>query len=142
MLLQFFKISTLCPAQINLVIVIYSNFIHFTVFVRIPTFNTDLFFSLGERCEIDIESKKYTQCPKNICRHPSRCAPLIQGGIRCEICPSREGGCTECQMLEHQTKFCELRTRSFPNGSFLLFPSLKHRHRFQIRLRYFRLFDE
>lgn len=96
----------------------------------------------GDHCEIDLQSRKYTSCPKDVCKSPSRCSPLIRGGVRCEICSSYASGgsgCKDCASLEHRTKFCQLRTRSFPNGSFLLFPSLKRRHRFTIRLRFLAL---
>ncbi len=39
-----------------------------------------------------------------------------------------------CRDMEYHTEYCALTTRSFPRGSFLMFPSLKRRHRFDIRL--------
>ncbi len=94
----------------------------------------------GGQCEIDMRTKKYDSCMEleDVCQSESRCAPLIRGGFRCEKCPQdnnvEQEFCIDCVDLDYHTKFCELTTRSFPKGSFLMFPSLKRRHRFTISL--------
>ena len=87
-----------------------------------------------------MRQKKYDRCPADVCKSGSRCSPLIRGGFRCEQCPANTAGvsgeryCVDCKDIDYHTEFCELTTRSFPKGSFLMFPSLKRRHRFDIRL--------
>lgn len=64
-------------------------------------------------------------CPQDFCKLPSVCVPLIKGGFRCSGCPDSD----------NFDEFCRLRTRSFKNGSYLTFPSLKKRNGFTIHLR-------
>ncbi|KAJ4450280.1 hypothetical protein ANN_01700 [Periplaneta americana] len=80
----------------------------------------------GRNCEIDMH---LDTCQPGICRSHSTCSPLVRGGFLCENC-SPSGG------LEHYTKLCELRSRSFSKASFLTFPSLRQRHRLHVKLRF------
>jgi len=114
----------------------------------------------GSHCETDLRHN----CSVEVCRGGSVCVPLIRGGFRCERCDSEGNGvstdisgwrigstvaglssndasapyrrCVECSSLTAtRNEFCELRSRSFDRGSFLMFAPLKQRHRFNIRLR-------
>ncbi|XP_059482643.1 protocadherin-like wing polarity protein stan isoform X3 [Neocloeon triangulifer] len=77
----------------------------------------------GKNCEIDMN---YDTCQPGICRSSSTCAPLIKGGFLCEHCtPGIEFN-----------RLCELKTRSFPKGSFLTFPALRQRHRLNLKLKF------
>nr|CAD7570225.1 unnamed protein product [Timema californicum] len=80
----------------------------------------------GVNCELDLH---LDTCQPGICRSNSLCSPLIKGGFVCENC-SPTGG------VEHYTKLCELRSRSFSKESFLTFPALRQRHRVHIKLRF------
>ncbi|KAH3819069.1 cadherin EGF LAG seven-pass G-type receptor 1-like isoform X2 [Dreissena polymorpha] len=81
----------------------------------------------GKHCEIDTTAKyENTACPSDACPAPSHCVPLIEGGYRCEGCPNSN----------HANQFCQLNTRSFQRGSFLTYPTMKSRNRFQIKLRF------
>lgn len=55
-----------------------------------------------------------------------------------DFCESGGHSCRQTKILPHPsyTKTCELRSRSFAKGSFLTFPSLRQRHRFNIHLRF------
>ena len=94
----------------------------------------------GEHCEIERRTQKYSVCPPGVCKGThTRCTPLIRGGFRCELCADGDLGgdtCRDCAALDHHTPFCELTTRSFPRGSFLMYPSLRRRHRFNIRIKW------
>jgi len=93
----------------------------------------------GAHCEVDLSHN----CSRDTCVGGSRCVPLIRGGFRCELCRGTISGrhaapssCAECDSIDHRSPFCELRSRGFPHrGSFLMFPPLKQRHRFNIKLR-------
>ncbi|CAH2075509.1 unnamed protein product, partial [Iphiclides podalirius] len=61
------------------------------------------------------------------CRSGSQCVARKEGGILCQ-------GCTID--AEYTTAMCELRARSFPASSFLTFPGLKRRHRFNLKLKF------
>ena len=97
----------------------------------------------GEQCDISTTERLDT-CPAHLCKAPSVCTPLISGGFRCEVCDvehqttSHDGEerrvCEECAHRPHHNSYCELRTRSFEHGNFLLFPALRARHRFVISL--------
>ncbi|XP_074645849.1 cadherin EGF LAG seven-pass G-type receptor 2-like [Tubulanus polymorphus] len=80
----------------------------------------------GMFCEIDMSTKKYERnaCPINICRKPSKCIPLVKGGFHCDNCPKKA----------FRDEFCQLTTRGFMESSFLMYTSLKRRHRFHIHL--------
>ncbi|XP_013421944.1 cadherin EGF LAG seven-pass G-type receptor 2-like isoform X1 [Lingula anatina] len=82
----------------------------------------------GRSCETDMKYTKYPSgCPaevSHVCKPPSNCQTLIKGGFRCDGCPQEE----------YHNAFCEMTTRSFAKGSFLMFPSMKRRHRFKIQL--------
>ncbi|ESO95836.1 hypothetical protein LOTGIDRAFT_231995 [Lottia gigantea] len=81
----------------------------------------------GVNCEISMTSKYDAEtCPDDLCRLPSYCVPLIDGGFQCKGCPD----------TEDYDQFCRLRTRSFSSRSFLSFPSLRKRHRFKIEMRF------
>ncbi|ELT95736.1 hypothetical protein CAPTEDRAFT_182594 [Capitella teleta] len=89
----------------------------------------------GVHCEVPLDGGRLDVCPEDACASPSQCALLIRGGFRCERCPSDiNAPCQPCTEIEHHTPFCELTTRSFPRNSFLMFASLKRRHRFSIRM--------
>lgn len=105
-----------------------------------------VFCFAGTQCEVDMETKRYEVCPLHVCKGTSECTPLIRGGFRCELCPTGgvSGGseqsidrerCVNCADMEENTKYCELKTRSFTKGTFLTYPSLKRRHRFTIKMR-------
>ena len=84
------------------------------------------FLFSGKNCEVNLSKKyQFDTCPTDLCRPPSICQPLIDGGFRCEGCPNQD----------HYNQFCQLTTRSFPKGSFLIFPSIKTRHRFTLQLK-------
>ena len=93
----------------------------------------------GDHCEIEQRTMKYSVCPPGVCKGAhTRCTPLIRGGFRCELCTDGDlsgDTCRDCASLDHHTPLCELMTRSFPRGSFLMYPSLRRRHRFNIRLK-------
>ncbi|XP_050681661.1 protocadherin-like wing polarity protein stan isoform X2 [Leptidea sinapis] len=63
----------------------------------------------------------------SICRSGSQCVARREGGILCQ-------GCTIDPA--YTTDMCELRARSFPATSFLTFPGLKKRHRFNLKLKF------
>ncbi|KAH7641931.1 protocadherin-like wing polarity protein stan isoform x3 [Dermatophagoides farinae] len=44
--------------------------------------------------------------------------------------------CTDCVQSEWSTPFCELRSRSFVTGSYLIFSALKQRYRLNLKLRF------
>lgn len=44
--------------------------------------------------------------------------------------------CMNCTNSEWSNEFCELKSRSFVNGSYLTFNTIKYRHRFQISLKF------
>ncbi|XP_074833686.1 cadherin EGF LAG seven-pass G-type receptor 2 isoform X2 [Carettochelys insculpta] len=74
----------------------------------------------GEHCEVNA---RLGRCTPGVCRNGGTCTNLLVGGFRCD-CPA--GG------YEHP--FCEMRTRSFPPGSFVTFRGLRQRFRFTITL--------
>ncbi|XP_064633793.1 cadherin EGF LAG seven-pass G-type receptor 2-like isoform X2 [Lineus longissimus] len=82
----------------------------------------------GEQCQYDMRNTNYVKdsCPENVCRPPSRCVPETGGGFSCVGCPRKD----------YHTEFCEVTTRGFTKGTFLMFPSLRRTHRFRIRLRF------
>ncbi|KAJ8866710.1 hypothetical protein PR048_032571 [Dryococelus australis] len=80
----------------------------------------------GMNCEIDLQMDT---CQPGICHSGSACSPLVKGGFVCEGCMLTGG-------VEHYTKLCELRSRSFSKESFLTFPALRQRHRLHIRMRF------
>ncbi|XP_025106932.1 cadherin EGF LAG seven-pass G-type receptor 2-like isoform X2 [Pomacea canaliculata] len=81
----------------------------------------------GPNCMVNLTSKfDAVSCPQDFCKLPSVCVPLIKGGFRCSGCPDSD----------NFDEFCRLRTRSFKNGSYLTFPSLKKRNGFTIHLRF------
>ena len=96
-------------------------------------------FGSGTYCEVDLNHN----CSRDTCAGGARCVPLIRGGFRCELCrqdvPGRHAApssCVECDSVDERSPFCELLSRRFTRqGSFLMFPPLKQRHRFQITLR-------
>jgi len=98
-----------------------------------------LLYIQGSHCETEVEKIKYITCPRDVCKPPSRCVALIRGGFRCELCLGSkldESECIDCAILSNNyNRFCELRVRSFTQGSFLMFPPLKQRHSFNIKLR-------
>ncbi|OWR45133.1 cadherin [Danaus plexippus plexippus] len=63
----------------------------------------------------------------SICRSGSQCVARKEGGILCQ-------GCTID--TAYTTAMCELKARSFPATSFLTFPGLKRRHRFNLRMKF------
>ncbi|XP_023244632.1 protocadherin-like wing polarity protein stan isoform X2 [Centruroides sculpturatus] len=76
----------------------------------------------GKNCEVNLWEDG---CRVGLCSGNSRCK-ISEGGIVCQNCTHHSWS----------TKFCELRARSFPRGSFLTFPSLRQRHRIHIKLRF------
>ncbi|KAL4226126.1 Cadherin EGF LAG seven-pass G-type receptor 2 [Mactra antiquata] len=81
----------------------------------------------GEKCEIDLKRHYETSaCPPDVCQPPSQCVPLIEGGFRCDHCPN----------TDDYNQFCQLTARSFPRGSFLMYPTLKTRYRFKIQFQF------
>ena len=93
----------------------------------------------GAHCEVDLSHN----CSHDTCVGGARCVPLIRGGFRCELCRRGVAGrhaapssCVECDSVDERSPFCELLSRGFTRrGSFLMFPPLKQRHRFHIKLR-------
>ncbi|CAH1784160.1 unnamed protein product [Owenia fusiformis] len=79
----------------------------------------------GDNCQVDTRHDKCNP-DENVCRAPSQCVPLISGGFRCDDCPDED----------YYNDFCDLTTRSFSKGSFLLYESMKQRHRFKIQLQF------
>jgi len=94
----------------------------------------------GTHCEVDLSHN----CSHDTCVGGARCVPLIRGGFRCELCRRGVPGghaapssCLECDSVDERSPFCELLSRAFTRrGSFLMFPPLKQRHRFHIKLRF------
>ncbi|XP_060555146.1 cadherin EGF LAG seven-pass G-type receptor 2-like isoform X2 [Ruditapes philippinarum] len=81
----------------------------------------------GSSCEIDLSSQyDGVTCPANACQPPSVCLPLINGGLRCDHCPDN---------IDYN-EFCQQTARSFPKGSFLMYPTIKSRYRFNIQLKF------
>ncbi|XP_041976162.1 protocadherin-like wing polarity protein stan isoform X2 [Aricia agestis] len=82
----------------------------------------------GENCETTLTK---ATCEMNgdgsICRGGSQCVARREGGILCQGCSIDAA---------YTTDTCELRARSFPAASFLTFPSLRRRHRFNIKLKF------
>ncbi|XP_053377924.1 cadherin EGF LAG seven-pass G-type receptor 1-like isoform X2 [Mercenaria mercenaria] len=81
----------------------------------------------GTSCEIDLAAQYDTvSCPTNACQPPSVCVPLINGGFRCDHCPDN---------IDYN-EYCQQTARSFPKGSFLMYPTIKSRYRFSIQLKF------
>lgn len=81
---------------------------------------------VGENCEIKLDMDS---CTSNVCKSGSTCTSHVKGGFVCEDCSPLAG-------VEHYTKLCELKSRSFAKNSFLTFSSLKQRNRLHIQLRF------
>ncbi|XP_050342751.1 protocadherin-like wing polarity protein stan [Nymphalis io] len=63
----------------------------------------------------------------SICRSGSQCVARREGGILCQGCSIDTA---------YTTAMCELKARSFPATSFLTFPGIKKRHRFNLKLKF------
>ena len=83
----------------------------------------------GKFCEIQEETRT-CKSHGDWCSGESTCAPSTHSGIMCQNCP----------LNAHYNERCELRARTFSQGSFLTFPGLRNRYRLDIQLRYIFLF--
>lgn len=80
---------------------------------------------MGQNCEISMEKNS---CQANLCMGGSQCITKVQGGFFCDSCPVRP--------LENVTPMCQLKARSFGPTTFLTFPSLKQRHRLDLKMKF------
>ena len=79
------------------------------------------FFSQGPNCEFDFSEGR---CTDNLCKNGGSCRNFLLGGFECV-----------CSGPEFDGQLCEIRTRNFPESSFLMFRSLNRQIRFQMSLR-------
>jgi len=69
-------------------------------------------------------------CPNEVCTgEGAYCVDLIRGGFACHQ------GAVRCVETDTRTDTCTTRTVSFVSGSYLMFPALQSRIRFNIQLR-------
>ncbi|KAF6018704.1 CELSR1 [Bugula neritina] len=85
----------------------------------------------GERCEYNTMIAVYnaSYCPNEVCTgEGAYCVDLIRGGFACHQ------GAVRCVETDTRTDTCTTRTVSFVSGSYLMFPALQSRIRFNIQL--------
>ncbi|XP_071784509.1 cadherin EGF LAG seven-pass G-type receptor 2-like isoform X3 [Asterias amurensis] len=74
----------------------------------------------GPNCEFDFSEGR---CTDNLCKNGGSCRNFLLGGFECV-----------CTGPEFDGQLCEIRTRNFPESSFLMFRSLNRQIRFQMSL--------
>ncbi|XP_044577360.1 protocadherin-like wing polarity protein stan isoform X2 [Cotesia glomerata] len=89
----------------------------------------------GDNCQLSLNQSNICAASHttdnnnyNVCKNNAKCIDKLDGGFTCESCPIIP--------LNTVTQFCELRARSFGPSTFLTFPSLKQRHRLNIKLKF------
>ncbi|CAD5116988.1 DgyrCDS5822 [Dimorphilus gyrociliatus] len=91
---------------------------------------------IGKNCETYTLDSSF--CPPDACKSGSVCQTKATGGYKCKICMNSNNcnSTQDCAFLPDRNDRCELTTRSFASGSFLVFPSLKKRYRFTVELEF------
>lgn len=86
----------------------------------------------GKNCEINFLSD---HCRSGLCKSDSRCVNSRSMKIKATL-GIGSFQCLNCSLEEWSTPLCELKSRSFIEGSYLTFSSLRQRHRLNLRLKF------
>ena len=80
----------------------------------------------GKQCEVDVSRNSCNSHP-GICKG-GKCADLTGGGFECL--------CELAKIKDELTRSCELRSRQFKAGDFLMLPGIKHQWHFDLFVRW------